>query len=95
MCPVMIADVARKAAESGWRELVATMGAISVVLGLMNLIPVPVLDGFHVLTAAIESVRKRPLSLRFREIANVVGIALLISLMLFAFRNDAMRKWFE
>jgi regulator of sigma E protease len=48
-----------------------------------------------VLTAAIESVRKRPLSLRFREIANVVGIALLISLMLFAFRNDAMRKWFE
>jgi regulator of sigma E protease len=93
--PLMIADVARKAAESGWRELVATMGAISVVLGLMNLIPVPVLDGFHVLTAAIESVRKRPLSLRFREIANVVGIALLISLMLFAFRNDAMRKWFE
>src|SRR5229473_1967546 len=49
--PLMIADVARKAAESGWRELVATMAAISVVLGLMNLIPVPVLDGFHVLTA--------------------------------------------
>jgi regulator of sigma E protease len=91
----MIADVARKAAESGWRELLFTMGAISVVLGLMNLIPVPVLDGFHVLTSLIEGVRRRPLSLRFREVANVVGIALLITLMLYAFRNDAMRKWFE
>ncbi len=93
--PLMIADVARKAAENGWRDLVVTMGAISVVLGLMNLIPVPVLDGFHVLTALIEAVRRRPLSLRFREVANVVGIALLITLMLYAFRNDAMRKWFE
>jgi regulator of sigma E protease len=93
--PLMIADVARKAAESGWRDLVVTMGAISVVLGLMNLIPVPVLDGFHVLTALIEAVRRRPLSVRFREVANMVGIALLLTLMLYAFRNDAMRKWFE
>jgi regulator of sigma E protease len=93
--PLMIADVARKAAENGWRELIVTMGAISVVLGLMNLIPVPVLDGFHVLTAFIEGIRRRPLSLRFREVANVVGIALLLTLMLYAFRNDAMRKWFE
>jgi regulator of sigma E protease len=93
--PLMIADVARKAAASGWRDLVVTMGAISVVLGLMNLIPVPVLDGFHVLTALIEAVRRRPLSVRFREVANMVGIALLLTLMLYAFRNDAMRKWFE
>jgi regulator of sigma E protease len=93
--PLMIADVARKAAENGWRELIITMGAISVVLGLMNMIPVPVLDGFHVLTAFIEGIRRRPLSLRFREVANVVGIALLLTLMLYAFRNDAMRKWFE
>ena len=92
---LMIADVARKAAESGWRELIVTMGAISVVLGLMNLIPVPVLDGFHVLTALIEGIRRKPLSVRFREVANVVGIALLLTLMLYAFRNDAMRKWFE
>lgn len=93
--PLMIADVARKAAEAGWRDLIVTMGAISVVLGLMNLLPVPVLDGFHVLSAVIEGIRRRPLSLRFREVANVVGIALLITLMLYAFRNDAMRKWFE
>ncbi|HUJ29256.1 MAG TPA: RIP metalloprotease RseP [Myxococcales bacterium] len=93
--PLMIADVARKAAENGWRDLVVTMGAISVVLGLMNLIPVPVLDGFHVLAALIEGIRRRPLSVKFREVANVVGIALLLTLMLYAFRNDAMRKWFE
>src|SRR5438874_1492540 len=49
--PLMIADVARKAAESGWRDLIVTMGAISVVLGLMYLFPVPVLDGFHVSSA--------------------------------------------
>jgi regulator of sigma E protease len=93
--PIMIADVARKAADEGWQVFVYVMAMISVNLGLMNLIPLPVLDGFHVLSAAIEGVRRRPLSLRFREIANVVGIALVLGLMLFALRNDAMRKFFE
>jgi regulator of sigma E protease len=93
--PLMIADVARKAAEAGWREMLATMSLISMALGLMNLIPVPALDGFHVLTSLVEGVRRKPLSLRFREVANVVGIALLLTLMLYAFRNDAMRMWFE
>jgi regulator of sigma E protease len=93
--PIMIADVARKAADEGWQVFVYVMAMISVNLGLMNLIPLPVLDGFHVLSAGIESVRRRPLSLRFREIANVVGIALVLGLMLFALRNDAMRKFFE
>jgi regulator of sigma E protease len=93
--PIMIAKVARQAAEAGWRYLLLTMANISVILGVMNLLPVPVLDGFHVLSAAIEAVRRRPLSLRFREVANVVGIALLLTLMLYAFRNDAIRQWFE
>jgi regulator of sigma E protease len=68
---------------------------ISVSLGLMNLIPIPVLDGFHILSAAIEAVQRRPLSLRFREIANMVGVALVLSLMLFALKNDVMRKFFD
>jgi regulator of sigma E protease len=93
--PLMIADQARKAAEAGWMALLQTIALISVALGVMNLLPVPVLDGFHVLSAFIEGLRRRPLSLKFREYANVVGIALLLCLMLFAFRNDAMRKWFE
>jgi regulator of sigma E protease len=74
---------------------VLVMAMISVNLGLLNLVPLPVLDGFHVLSAGIEGVRRRPLSLRFREIANVIGIALVLGLMLFALRNDAMRKFFE
>ncbi len=93
--PIMIADVARRAADEGWRAFVYMMGAVSVILGVMNLIPLPVLDGFHVLSAAIEAVRRKPLSLRFREVANVVGIALLLSLMIFAFKNDIVRKAFE
>jgi regulator of sigma E protease len=93
--PIMIADVARKAADDGWQTFVYVMGMISVNLGLLNLIPIPVLDGFHVLSAAVEAVRRRPLSIRFREIANLVGVALVIGLMLFALRNDAMRKFFE
>ncbi len=92
--PIMIADVARRAADEGWRAFVYMMGAISVVLGVMNLIPLPVLDGFHVLSAGIEAVRRKPLSLRFREVANVVGIALLLTLMIFAFKNDIVRMAF-
>jgi regulator of sigma E protease len=92
--PIMIADVARRAADDGWRSFIYIMGAISVVLGVMNLIPLPVLDGFHVLSAAIEAVQRKPLSLRFREVANLVGIALLLSLMIYAFKNDLVRKMF-
>jgi regulator of sigma E protease len=93
--PLMIADVARKAADSGWQTFVAVMAMISVNLGLMNLIPLPVLDGFHVLSAGLEAVRRRPLSLRFREVANVVGLVLVLGLMLFALKNDVVRKVLE
>ena len=93
--PLMIASVARKAADSGWQTFVAVMAMISVNLGLMNLIPLPVLDGFHVLSAGIESVQRRPLSLRFREVANVVGIVLVLGLMLFALKNDVVRTMLE
>ncbi|HXN83063.1 MAG TPA: RIP metalloprotease RseP [Myxococcales bacterium] len=93
--PLMIADVARKAADNGWQTFVAVMAMISVNLGLMNLIPLPVLDGFHVLSACLEGVRRRPLSLRFREVANVVGLVLVLGLMLFALKNDVVRKVLE
>lgn len=93
--PLMIADVARKAADEGWQVFLATLAMISVNLGLMNLIPLPVLDGFHILSAGIEGVRKRPLSLRFREIANMVGLVLVLGLMLFAIKNDVVRKFFD
>ncbi|GAC1603004.1 MAG: hypothetical protein NVS4B10_15390 [Myxococcales bacterium] len=59
------------------------------------LLPLPVLDGFHVLSAGIEGISRRPLSLRFREVANVVGIVLVLGLMLFALKNDVVRKVLE
>jgi regulator of sigma E protease len=93
--PLMIADVARKAAGYGLAALLAVTASISVNLGLMNLLPLPVLDGFHLLSAILERIRRRPLSLRFVEIANMVGVFLLFSLMLFAMRNDVLRKFFE
>lgn len=93
--PLMIADVARKAADDGWQSFLAVMAMISVNLGLMNLIPLPVLDGFHVLSAGLEGVRRRPLSLRFREVANVVGLVLVLGLMIFALKNDVVRKVLE
>jgi regulator of sigma E protease len=62
-----------------------------VNLGLMNLLPIPVLDGGHIAQAALESVTRRPLSVRAREIANIVGLILLFTLMLFVFKNDIVR----
>jgi regulator of sigma E protease len=93
--PIMIADFARKAADEGWQTFVAVMAAFSVNLGLVNLLPIPVLDGFHVISAGIESISRRRLSLRFREVANVVGMVFVLVLMLFALKNDIMRKVLE
>ena len=93
--PLTIASVARTAADAGWQTFLGWMALISLNLGVLNLVPIPVLDGFHVLSAAIEGVRRRPLSLRFREIANLVGVALVLALMLFALRNDAVRMFLD
>ncbi|MFL5397675.1 MAG: RIP metalloprotease RseP [Myxococcales bacterium] len=93
--PLTIAEVARKAADAGWKTFLWWMALISLNLGVLNLVPIPVLDGFHVLSAGIEGVRRRPLSVRFREIANLVGVALVLALMLFALRNDAVRMFLD
>jgi regulator of sigma E protease len=89
--PIMLFQLASSAAEEGIGSLVLLMAAISVNLGLMNLLPIPVLDGGHIATAVVESVTRRPLSIRAREIANVVGLVLLFTLMVFVFKNDIVR----
>ena len=53
--------------------------------------PIPILDGFHILSSGVETVRRRPLSLRSRVIANYAGLVMLIALMLLALKNDVMR----
>lgn len=89
--PVMLFDIAGKSADAGWESFLAAMAMISVNLGIMNLLPVPVLDGFHVLSSAFEWIRRRPISLRAREVANYVGLAMLLLLMAFVMKNDIMR----
>jgi regulator of sigma E protease len=89
--PIMLFSIASEAAEEGWASFLFKMALISVNLGLMNLLPIPVLDGGHIAQAAVEGVTRRPLSMRAREIANVVGLILLFTLMIFVFKNDLVR----
>ncbi|UCD83640.1 MAG: RIP metalloprotease RseP [Deltaproteobacteria bacterium] len=93
--PIMIAQVASQAARSGFTDLLALMAFLSLQLGILNLLPIPVLDGGHLLFLGIESVLGRPVSIRRREIAQQIGVFLLISLMAVVFYNDILRTWGE
>jgi regulator of sigma E protease len=89
--PIMLHQMAARAAEEGVDTFLKMMALISINLGLMNLLPIPILDGFHLLAAAWEAIRRRPIPMRAREIANWVGLVLLVSLMVRVFYNDALR----
>ncbi|NRD47537.1 RIP metalloprotease RseP [Corallococcus exiguus] len=89
--PIMMYQLAAKSAEQGLDSFLNLMAIISINLGVMNLLPIPVLDGFHLLSAAWEGIRRRPIPVRVREVANMVGLALLILLMLLAVTNDVTR----
>ncbi len=89
--PIMLFQIAAQAAQEGWASFLFKMALISVNLGLMNLLPIPVLDGGHIVATAVEAATRKPLSLRTREVANLVGILLLVFLMVFVFKNDIVR----
>ncbi|ETW95630.1 MAG: hypothetical protein ETSY2_47860, partial [Candidatus Entotheonella gemina] len=86
--PIGIAREIGRQADFGWRNVVFFTAAISISLAIINLLPIPVLDGGHLMFFAIEIVNGAPLSLRKREIAQQVGILIILSLMIFAFYND-------
>ncbi len=88
---LQIVEVTARAVEQGWSVYFQLMAFISVNLAIMNLLPIPVLDGGHIAQSVVETVTRRPLSVRMREIANVFGLILLLGLMAFAFRNDIVR----
>ncbi len=90
--PLMIADVARQAAEQGFAAFLFMMTLVSINLGLLNLFPMPVLDGGHVVTALVEAVRRKPLSMKARERTQAFGFVLLVALMAFAIVNDFVQK---
>jgi regulator of sigma E protease len=89
--PLGIAQEISRQADNGWRNVVFLTAAISVSLAILNLLPIPVLDGGHLLFFLIEIVQGGPLSARKREIAHQVGLVILVCLMLFAFYNDILR----
>ncbi len=89
--PLQISLVAGQQAQQGLVSYAFFVALISVNLAILNLLPVPMLDGGHLLFFAIEAVLGRPLSLRKREIAQQIGLALLLLLMVFALFNDLTR----
>ena len=91
--PIEIARQAHSAMVAGWEVYLQLMVMISVNLAILNLIPIPVLDGGQGMMFPIEGLRRRPLSLRAREIAMQIGVTMVVLLMGFAFWNDVSRYW--
>ncbi len=89
--PILIAQMAGKQAKKGFVDLLNFMAVISVNLGVLNLLPIPILDGGHIFFFLIEAVMGKPLSASKIEIAQKVGLIALLSLMVVVFYNDIMR----
>jgi regulator of sigma E protease len=88
--PIGIARISGQVAELGWGALIDFVAVISVSIGLLNLFPVPLLDGGHLLFYLIEAVRGRPLSERAQEVGFRIGLAIVVMLMIFATVNDIL-----
>lgn len=89
--PIMIAKMAGQQASAGGVNFIAFMALLSINLGVLNLLPVPILDGGHLFFFTWELLFRKPVSIKARETAQQVGLVLLISLMVLAFYNDIMR----
>lgn len=89
--PITIADYAGQSAQLGWLPFVSFLALISISLGVLNLLPIPLLDGGHLMYYMAEMIKGSPVSERTMEIGQQIGIAILLTLMLFAFYNDINR----
>ena len=89
--PITIADYAGKSAQMGLAPYLGFLALISISLGVLNLLPIPVLDGGHLMYYVIEIVKGSPLSAKAAEVGQQVGMALLFALMAFAIYNDVAR----
>ncbi|MCX7202186.1 MAG: RIP metalloprotease RseP [Burkholderiales bacterium] len=89
--PVAIADFAGQSAKIGALAYIAFLALISVSLGVLNLLPVPVLDGGHLVYYGLEAIKGRPLSDRFMQLSQRVGLAAIVGLMVVALFNDLSR----
>lgn len=91
--PVFIAQAAGQAAKTGLTTLLSFIGLISVNLFVINLLPIPLLDGGHIIFLALEGIRKKPLSIRAQEIAQQIGLAIILFIAIFVIYNDVARIW--
>lgn len=89
--PLLVAQMAGEQARLGVLNLLFFTALLSINLGILNLLPIPILDGGHLFFSLVEAVRGKPVSLRKREMAQQVGLVLLVALMIFAFYNDIFR----
>ncbi len=89
--PIMIASASGTAAERGIPDILFFVAILSINLGILNLLPIPVLDGGHLFFFACEAILGRPLAERQREFTQQVGLVLLFGIMIFAFFNDIQR----
>jgi len=93
--PIMIAKLAGDQAKQGIGKLVQFIAFISINLAIINLLPIPVLDGGHLMFFLIEAIKGRPVSVKVREVAQQVGLFILILLMILVFYNDITRFFFS
>jgi regulator of sigma E protease len=89
--PIMIAVISHQVATEGFVELLKLAALLSTSIGLLNLFPIPLLDGGHLLFYAIESARGRPLSERAQEVGFKIGLAIVVVLMVLATKNDLVK----
>jgi regulator of sigma E protease len=89
--PLTIANISGEAASQGASSVVFLIAILSLNLGVLNLLPIPILDGGHLLFFLIEGILRKPLGERQRELAQQVGLVLLVGVMIFAFWNDLER----
>ena len=89
--PILIAQMAGQQAQEGLGSFLAFLAVLSINLGVLNLLPVPVLDGGHLVFFLVEAVIRKPVAVKYREVAQQVGICLLALLMIYAFYNDIVR----
>jgi len=89
--PILIAQLAGEQAKRGLLSLFLFMAILSINLGIINLFPIPILDGGHFLFLVLEAILRRPISIKKMEIAQQIGLIFIILLMLFAFYNDLLR----
>jgi regulator of sigma E protease len=93
--PLTIANISGEAASQGAASVVFLIAILSINLGVLNLLPIPILDGGHLLFFLIEGILRKPLGERQREMAQQVGLVLLVGVMIFAFWNDLERIFFS